>query len=140
MTNLLQTAAEAGSFKTLLSAIEKAGIAAELENLEGSFTLLAPTDEAFAKLPEGMLDDLLQDLPKLRRVLSYHVLSGDVRFEDLTEIDEAPTLEGSVIAVNHQKDGITVNDVPVAKADILAENGVIHAIDGVLMPAILAGS
>lgn len=139
MTNLLQTAAEAGSFKTLLSAIEKAGIASELDNLDGSFTLLAPTDEAFAKLPEGTLDDLLQDLPKLRRVLSYHVLSGDVRFEDLTEIDEAPTLEGSVIAVDHQKDGITVNDVPIAQADILAENGVIHAIEGVLMPAILAG-
>lgn len=140
MTNLLQTAAEAGSFKTLLSAIDKAGIASELDNLDGSFTLLAPTDEAFEKLPEGMLDDLLQDLPKLRRVLSYHVLSGDVRFEDLTEIDEAPTLEGSVIAVDHQKDGVTVNDVAIAKADILAENGVIHAIEGVLMPAILAGS
>jgi uncharacterized surface protein with fasciclin (FAS1) repeats len=140
MTNLLQTAAEAGSFKTFLSAIDKAGIASELDNLDGSFTLLAPTDEAFEKLPEGMLDDLLQDLPKLRRVLSYHVLSGDVRFEDLTEIDEAPTLEGSVIAVDHQKDGITVNDVAIAKADILAQNGVIHAIEGVLMPAILAGS
>lgn len=139
MTNLLQTAAKAGSFKTLLSAIDKAGIASELDNLDGSFTLLAPTDEAFEKLPEGMLDDLLQDLPKLRRVLSYHVLSGDVRFEDLTEIDEAPTLEGSVIAVDHQKDGVTVNDVAIAKADILAENGVIHAIEGVLMPAILAG-
>lgn len=138
MTNLLQTAADAGSFKTLLSAIEKAGIATELENPDGSFTLLAPTDEAFANLPEGMLDQLLQDLPKLRRVLSYHVLSGDVRFEDLTEIDEAPTLEGSVIAVDHEG-GVTVNDVAIAQADILAENGVIHAIKGVLMPAILAG-
>jgi uncharacterized surface protein with fasciclin (FAS1) repeats len=138
MTNLLQTAAEAGSFKTLLSAIDKAGIAAELENLDGSFTLLAPTDAAFEKLPAGMLDTLLQDLPKLRRVLSYHVLPGDVRFEDLTEIEEAPTLEGSVIAVDHQG-GIKLNDVEIAQADILAENGVIHAIEGVLMPALLAG-
>jgi uncharacterized surface protein with fasciclin (FAS1) repeats len=138
MTNLLQTAAEAGSFKTLLSAIDKAGIAAELENLDGSFTLLAPTDAAFEELPAGMLDTLLQDLPKLRRVLSYHVLPGDVRFEDLTEIEEAPTLEGSVIAVDHQG-GIKLNDIAIAQADILAENGVIHAIEGVLMPALLAG-
>ncbi|MBW4440982.1 MAG: fasciclin domain-containing protein [Plectolyngbya sp. WJT66-NPBG17] len=139
MANLLQTASEAGSFKTLLSAIDKSGITAELENPDGSFTLLAPTDEAFAKLPEGTLDALLEDLPKLRRILSYHVLSGDVRFEDLTEIEEAPTLEGSVIAVDH-KGGIKVNDIPVTQSDILADNGVIHAIDGVLMPAILAGS
>ncbi|MCU0549710.1 MAG: fasciclin domain-containing protein [Leptolyngbya sp. Prado105] len=139
MTNILQTAAQAGSFNTLLSAIDKAGIAPELENLDGSFTLLAPTDEAFARLPEGQLDELLQDLPKLRRVLSYHVLSGDVRFEDLTEIEEAPTLEGSIIAVDHQG-GIKVNSVSISQSDILAENGVIHAIDGVLMPAILAGS
>ncbi|BAU13280.1 hypothetical protein LEP3755_38190 [Leptolyngbya sp. NIES-3755] len=139
MPNLLQTASEAGSFKTLLSAIEKAGISAELENTEGSFTLLAPTDDAFSKLPEEKLNELLEDLPKLRRVLSYHVLDGDVRFEDLTEIFEAPTLEGSIIAVDHEG-GIKVNDVPVTKADILADNGVIHAIDGVLMPAILAGS
>jgi len=139
MTNLLQTASEAGSFKTLLSAINKAGIAAELENTDETLTLLAPTDEAFAKLPEGTLNELLQDLPKLRRVLSYHILSGDVRFEDLTEIDEAPTLEGSVIAVDHSG-GIRVNNIPVTQSDILADNGVIHAIDGVLMPAILAGS
>ncbi|MBD1820921.1 fasciclin domain-containing protein [Cyanobacteria bacterium FACHB-DQ100] len=138
MANLLQTASEAGSFKTLVSAIDKAGIASELEN-DGTFTLLAPTDEAFAKLPKETLNALLEDLPKLRRVLSYHILDGDVRFEDLTEIEEAPTLEGSVIAVDHQG-GIKVNDIAVTKADILADNGVIHAIDGILMPAILAGS
>ncbi|MBD2078752.1 fasciclin domain-containing protein [Leptolyngbya sp. FACHB-17] len=138
MANLLQTASEAGSFKTLVSAIDKAGIASELEN-DGTFTLLAPTDEAFAKLPKETLNALLEDLPKLRRVLSYHILDGDVRFEDLTEIEEAPTLEGSVIAVGHQG-GIKVNDIAVTKADILADNGVIHAIDGILMPAILAGS
>lgn len=138
MANLLQTASEAGSFNTLVSAIDKAGIASELEN-GGTFTLLAPTDEAFAKLPKEALNELLEDLPKLRRVLSYHILDGDVRFEDLTEIEEAPTLEGSVIAVEHQG-GIKVNDIAVTTADILADNGVIHAIDGILMPAILAGS
>lgn len=139
MANLLQTVSEAGSFKTLVAAIDKAGIASELENKDGTFTLLAPTDEAFEKLPKDTLNALLEDLPKLRRVLSYHVLDGDVRLEDLTEIEEAPTLEGSVIAVEHHG-GITVNEIPVTKADILADNGVIHAIDGVLMPAILAGS
>ena len=139
MANLLQAAAEAGLFRTLLSAIDTAGIAAELENAGVTLTLLAPTDEAFTKLPAGTLEGLINDLPKLRRVLSYHVISGDVRFEDLTEIDEAPTLEGSVIAVDHQN-GIQVNGVAVTKADILADNGVIHAIDGVLIPAILAGS
>ena len=139
MANLLQTAAESGSFKTLLSAIDKAGIAAELENADTSLTLLAPTDAAFAKLPEGTLEALIADLPKLRRILSYHLISGDVRFEDLTEIDEAPTMEGSVIAVDH-KGGIRVNDVAIEQADILADNGVIHAIAGVLMPAMIAGS
>ncbi|MBD1847153.1 fasciclin domain-containing protein [Cyanobacteria bacterium FACHB-63] len=138
MANLLQTASEAGSFNTLMSAIDKAGIASELEN-GGTFTLLAPTDEAFAKLPKEALNELLEDLPKLRRVLSYHILDGDVRLEDLTEIEEAPTLEGSVIAVEHQG-GIKVNNIAVTKTDILADNGVIHAIDGILMPAILAGS
>lgn len=138
MANLLETAAQAGSFKTLLTAIDKAGLAAELE-APGSFTLLAPTDAAFEKLPSGKLDELLNDLTKLRRVLSYHVLFGDVRSDDLAQIDEAPTVEGSVVAIDHDG-GIKVNDTPVTQMDLLADNGVIHVIDGVLVPAILAGS
>ncbi len=137
MANLLETAASAGSFKTLLSAVEKVGLATELDG-EGPFTLLAPTDEAFAKLPDGALDELLDDPTKLKRVLSYHVLFGDVRSDDLAQIDEAPTVEGSVVAVNHDN-GVRVNNIPVTQTDILTDNGVIHVIDGILMPAMLAG-
>lgn len=137
MANLLETAKNAGSFSTLLSALEEAELIPTLES-PGPFTILAPTDEAFAKLPEGTLDSLLKDLPKLKKVIGYHVLFGDVRAEDLAQIDEAPTFEGSVVAVN-QDGGINVNGTSVLQTDILTDNGVIHVIDGVLMPAIVAG-
>lgn len=137
MANLLDTVTGHHSLKTLVQAATAAGV---LETLKGSdtLTLLAPTDEAFAKLPEGSLDALLQDLPKLQKVLSYHVLYGDVRAEDLAQTDEAPTVEGSVVAVDHAN-GIKVNEATVIEADILADNGTIHLIDTVLMPAIVAG-
>lgn len=137
MANLLETAAQAGSFSTFLEAVNKCDLAPTL-NAEGSLTLLIPTDDAFAKLPEGTLEALLEDVTKLKQVLMYHVVFGDVRSQDLAEIDEAPTAEGSVIAVDHSN-GITVNNVRVLKTDMLADNGVIHGIEGVLMPAILAG-
>jgi uncharacterized surface protein with fasciclin (FAS1) repeats len=135
MANLVDTAKAAGSFNTLLKAIEAAGIA-NLLNSPGPFTVLAPTDDAFASLPDGTLNSLLQDIPKLKRILLYHVLSGEVLLENLTEIDEAPTEEGSIIAVDHT-DGIQVNEAKVIKTDILADNGVIHVIDAVLVPAML---
>jgi len=138
MANLIETATSAGNFKTLLAAIEAAGVRNLLES-EGSMTVLAPTDDAFAKLPGGALDELLQDLPKLKRVVMYHILSGDVRSDDLAQIEEAPTEEGSILAIEHSNGKIKVNDATVVKMDILADNGVIHVIDGVLMPAILAG-
>jgi uncharacterized surface protein with fasciclin (FAS1) repeats len=138
MADLLQTANEAGSFKTLLSAVETAGLS-EILKSPGPFTVLAPTDEAFASLPAGSVDELLQDVHKLKRVLLYHVLSGDVRSDDLNQIEEAPTVEGSVIAVEHAN-GIKVNDAQVTQLDILTDNGVIHVIDSVLIPAMLAGS
>lgn len=138
MPTLLETAANAGTFKTLLTAIEATG----LQNLlasEGSLTVFAPTDDAFAKLPEGALDALLKDIPKLKRVVMYHILSGDARSDDLAQIEEAPTEEGSVLAIDHSDGRIKVNDATVVKLDILTANGVIHVIDRVLMPAILAG-
>lgn len=137
MANLLETAASVGSFKTFLSAVEKAGLISELQS-PGPFTVLAPTDEAFSKLPEGTLDTLLDDQLKLKKVLSYHILFGDVRSDDLAQIHEAPTVEGSVIVVE-QNGEIKVNETPVTQMDILSDNGVIHGIDGVLMPAIVAG-
>ena len=138
MANLVETAASAGSFTTLLTALEAAGLKAMLEG-EGSLTVLAPTDEAFAKLPDGTLEELLQDHPKLKRVLMYHILSGDARSDDFAQIEEAPTTEGSVVAIEHTSSGTKVNDATVTQMDILADNGVIHVIDTVLMPAIVAG-
>lgn len=137
MADLVQTATAAGSFKTLVAAVEAAGLV-DILTSPGPFTVLAPTDDAFASLPEGMVEGLLKNIPKLKRVLMYHVLSGEVLKENLAQIDEAPTEEGSVIAVDHEGDQILVNSVKVLKTDILADNGVIHVIDGVLMPGLLA--
>jgi uncharacterized surface protein with fasciclin (FAS1) repeats len=136
MADLLETAIQAGNFSTLLKAVEVAGLR-DLLQAEGSFTLMAPTDAAFEDLPEGHLEELLQDVPRLKRVVSYHMLSGDVRSDDLLQIDEAPTIEGSIMAIEHDANGIEVNDVKVRQTDILADNGVIHVIDGVLIPALL---
>lgn len=135
MADLVETATKAGSFNTLLTAVETAGLVDILKS-PGPFTVLAPTDEAFARLPEGHLEALLQDTHKLKRVLLYHVLPGDVRSDDLAQIDEAPTEEGSIVAVDHSQ-GAKVNDANVTQTDILADNGVIHVIDSVLSPALL---
>jgi uncharacterized surface protein with fasciclin (FAS1) repeats len=135
MANLLETAAQAGQFKTLIEAIETAGLTQTL-NAEGPFTILAPSDQAFSQLSNETWDDLKQNVPKLKQVLFYHVLFGDVRAEDLAQIHEAPTVEGSIVIVE-QTDGIKVNDAQVTQMDILADNGVIHVIDSVLMPTIL---
>ncbi len=134
MADLLETATQAGSFSQLLSALEAANLTDTLKN-PGPITVLAPTDEAFAKLPEGTIDGLLKEPLKLKRLLTYHVLSGDVRSDDLAQIDEAPTMEGSIVAVEHEG-GLKVNDANVVQTDILADNGVIHVIDAVLMPTL----
>jgi len=138
MPDLVETAIKAGKFNTLLKAAEAVQL---LETLKSSdqFTLFAPTDEAFAKLPAGSLDSLLQDIPKLNKVVAYHIVFGDVRLEDLAQIDEAETLEGSVIAIESVDGVIKVNDANVVTTDILTDNGVIHVIDGVLIPAMVAG-
>jgi len=134
MADLLETATQAGSFSQLLSALEAANLTDTLKN-PGPITVLAPTDEAFAKLPEGTIDGLLKEPLKLKRLLTYHVISGDVRSDDLAQIDEAPTMEGSIVAVEHEG-GLKVNDANVVQTDILADNGVIHVIDTVLMPTL----
>lgn len=137
MADLVETASQAGSFTTLLAAAEAAGLVDFLKG-QGPFTILAPTDEAFAALPEGTVDALLQDLPKLKRILMYHVLAGEVLAENLAELEEAETEEGSIVAIEHG-DTIKINEATVTQTDILADNGVIHIIDGVIMPAMLAG-
>ena len=139
MADLLETAVNAGNFNTLVKAAEAANLI-EILKSPGSFTLFAPTDEAFANLPEGTLDSLLQDIPKLKKIVAYHIASGDVRSDDLVQINEAETLEGSIVAIESADGKFKVNNANVLKTDILTDNGVIHIIDGVLMPAMVAGS
>ncbi|MBG1243808.1 fasciclin domain-containing protein [Nostoc sp. NZL] len=138
MADLVETAINAGNFNTLVKAAKAANLIETLKN-PGSFTLFAPTDEAFANLPEGTLDSLLQDIPKLQKIVAYHVASGDVRSDDLVQINEAETLEGSIVAIESVDGKIKVNNANVIKTDILTDNGVIHIIDAVLMPAMVAG-
>lgn len=136
MANLVEATEQAGTFTTLIKAIQAAELA-EILTGPGPYTVFAPTDEAFAKLPEGTLESLIDNIPKLKRIVSYHVAFGDVRAEDLMEIGEAETFEGSVLAID-SSDGIKVNDAKVLQTDILTDNGVIHVIDTVLIPALVA--
>lgn len=138
MPDLVETAVNAGNFKTLAKAVEAAELV-EILKSPGPYTVFAPTDDAFANLPPGTLDSLLQDIPKLKKILMYHVANGDVRSDDLIQIDHAETLEGSIVAVDSADGKVKVNDANVIKTDILTDNGVIHIIDAVLMPAIVAG-
>lgn len=135
MADIVETAANADSFNKLLKAVEAAGLVDLLKG-EGPVTVFAPVDAAFDRMPEGELDQLLQDIPRLKKILAYHVVPGDVRSDNLIEIDEAPTIEGSVIVIDSSS-GYKVNQAIVLQPDILADNGVIHAIDSILMPAIM---
>jgi len=140
MANLVETAVQAGNFNTLIKAVKATKLDEEILSTPGSYTVFAPTDEAFAKLPEGTIEALLQDIPKLKKIVAYHVSFGDVRSDDLAQIDEAETVEGSVLAIESADGKIKVNGANVLKMDILTDNGVIHVIDQVLMPAMVAGS
>ena len=137
MADLVETTEQAG-FKTLARVIAAAELA-EILKSPGPYTVFAPTDEAFGKLPSGTLSALLEDIPKLKRIVSYHVTFGDVRAEDLMEIAEAETVEGSIVAIESSDGTIKVNDAQVLQSDILTDNGVIHVIDTVLIPALVAG-
>ncbi|HEY9891009.1 MAG TPA: fasciclin domain-containing protein [Candidatus Sericytochromatia bacterium] len=135
MADIIETAKNAGSFNTLLKAIEAADLM-ELLKSPGSYTVFAPVDKAFARMPEGMLDSLLQDIPKLKKIITYHVLFGDVRTDNLIELEEAETVEGSIVAID-TSNGYKVNQALIVTPDIIADNGVIHIIDSILMPAML---
>jgi uncharacterized surface protein with fasciclin (FAS1) repeats len=137
MANILETASQSGDFTVLLKAIKETELEDTL-NSEGSFTIFAPTDDAFAKLSPAERDGLFDNLPKLKRVVLYHAVLGNVQSDDLAEIDEAPTVEGSVLAIKRAGGEIRINDALVTQMDILADNGVVHKIDTMLMPAILA--
>lgn len=125
--------AEAAGFKTLTAAVKAAGLQATLTN-EGPFTVFAPTDEAFAKLPAGTLDKLLANPEMLKKVLLNHVVAGDVRAADVVKLKSAMTLNGTALTIDTTK-GVKVGDAMVTKTDIAAKNGVIHVIDTVLVPS-----
>ena len=132
--DLVDTAV-AGNFKMLGAAVKAAGLVNTLKG-PGPFTVFAPTDEAFAKLPPGTLEDLLkpENKDKLRKILTYHVVSGRVTAQDVVKLKTAKTLEGGSVAVHTDDRGVMVNNAHVLKTDIAASNGVIHVIDTVLLP------
>ena len=134
MANIAETAQQAGQFSTLLKAVEAAGLTDALTG-EGALTVFAPTDEAFAKLPAGTIEELLNDIPKLKSILTYHVVEGSVRAADVSQLQSATTLQGADLAIQ-AAEGVVINDsANVIKTDIEADNGIIHVIDTVLLPA-----
>lgn len=133
MADIVDTAVNAGSFSTLVAAVKAAGLVETLKGA-GPFTVFAPTDEAFAKLPAGTVEGLLKDLPKLKKILTYHVVSGKVMAADVVKLKSAKTVEGSEVKID-ASNGVKVNDATVITPDVAADNGVIHVIDTVLLPA-----
>ncbi|RYG89532.1 fasciclin domain-containing protein [Loktanella sp. IMCC34160] len=130
--DIVDTAVGAGSFTTLVAAVEAAGLVDTLKG-EGPFTVFAPTDEAFAALPEGTVEALLADPEALAAILTYHVVAGKVMSTDLSDGMMAATVNGAEITIG-LGDSVMVNDATVVTADIEASNGVIHVIDKVIMP------
>jgi uncharacterized surface protein with fasciclin (FAS1) repeats len=138
--SIVETAVKAGSFKTLVAAVKAAGLVDALSG-KGPFTVFAPTDEAFAKLPEGTVESLLNDIPKLKAILTYHVVPGRILSSDIPatvagdEYSARPkTLQGQKLTVKKSSDGVQIDGANVVKADILTGNGVIHVIDRVILP------
>ena len=131
MNTLIDVAVADGHFKTLAKALKAAGLVPTLKG-KGPFTVFAPTDDAFAKIPKTDLDALLKDKTKLKAVLTYHVVPGQVMSTDL-KAGSVKTVQGSDMVVSTMG-GAMVNDAKVVAADVAADNGVIHAIDTVLMP------
>ena len=129
--DIVDTAVDAGSFKILATALGAAGLVETLKG-KGPFTVFAPTDEAFAKIPKADLEALLKDKAKLTAVLTYHVVPGKVMAVDV-KAGKVKTVQGSDITVT-TKNGVMVNKAKVVKTDIVADNGVIHVIDTVIMP------
>jgi len=130
--DLVDTAVAAGTFQTLAAALEAADLVDTLKG-EGPFTVFAPTDEAFAKLPEGTVEALLADKEQLTRILTYHVVSGEVTSDQVAGLSNAVTVEGGELSIDASS-GVRINDATVIQADVRASNGIIHVIDTVLLP------
>jgi uncharacterized surface protein with fasciclin (FAS1) repeats len=137
MADIVDTAVAAGSFKTLVAAVTAASLVDTLKS-KGPFTVFAPNDEAFAKLPKGTVEGLLKDIPKLTAVLTYHVVPGKVMAADVVKLKTAKTVQGQEVKIDaskwHLHKNVKINDAEVVKADIVTDNGVIHVIDKVLLP------
>jgi uncharacterized surface protein with fasciclin (FAS1) repeats len=137
MADIVDTAVAAGTFKTLVAAVTAANLVDTLKG-KGPFTVFAPNDDAFAKLPKGTVEGLLKDIPKLTAVLTYHVVAGKVMAADVVKLKSAKTVQGQEVKVDaskwHLHKSVKINDAEVIKADIVTDNGVIHVIDKVLLP------
>ena len=136
MHDIIDTAVGAGTFKTLAAAVTAAGLVATLKG-DGPFTVFAPSDEAFAKLPAGTVESLLKDIPKLTAILTYHVVAGKVMAADVMTMDgkTAATVNGALLKIS-TTGGVKLNgEINVVATDIVCTNGVIHVIDSVLLPS-----
>jgi len=134
-SNIVTVAATSGDFNTLVAAVKAAGLVETLQG-DGPFTVFAPTDEAFAKLPAGTVDSLLlpENKQKLIAILTYHVVPGEVLATDVVKLSSANTVEGQPVSISADAAGVRVNDANVIATDVMASNGVIHVIDSVLIP------
>lgn len=132
MKNLVETAIEAGNFKTLIKAVQEAGLVDTLSS-DGPFTIFAPTDDAFSKLPTGTIDNLLKDKEKLTNILTYHVVPDKVMANEVANLNYAKTVNGKEVQIDTSK-GVKIDKANVVKSDIECTNGVIHIIDNVLLP------
>ena len=131
MADIVDIAVSAGSFQTLVAAVQAAGLVEALKS-PGPFTVFAPHDDAFAKLPPGTITTLLQNIPQLTRILTYHVVPGRLLRADLAKLSTVTSLEGSPITLDFSE-GFEVKNATVVAADVSADNGVIHVIDNVLL-------
>ena len=133
MADIVDTAVAAGSFTTLVAAVQAAGLVDTLKGA-GPLTVFAPTDDAFKKLPTGTVEGLLKDIPKLTQILTYHVVPGAVMSSDITGPMSPATVQGGTLKIDPSH-GVKVNDATVVTPDIKCDNGVIHVIDTVLLPS-----
>ena len=133
--NIVDTAVAAGSFNTLVKAVQAADLAATLEG-PGPFTVFAPTDQAFAKLPPGTLESLLkpENKEKLRAILTYHVVAGELDASQVAKLNSVKTVEGAKLKIAEKNGSVMVDNAKVVKADIQTSNGIIHVIDAVMLP------
>lgn len=132
MADIVDTAVSAGDFKTLVAAVKAAGLVDALKG-EGPLTVFAPTDDAFAKLPEGTVDSLLNDVPRLKDILLYHVVDGKHMAADVAKMTSLKTLQGQSAAIDASA-GVKVDGATVVQADLEVDNGVIHVVDSVILP------